>query len=121
MAWTGTVAFVMATAIACSTDDAAPPAPTPSATSTTPSSRPSATPSAASTTPARPPANTPGETLAPAPNPVSLQALMTAKYNGGDLRLELSRNRFPALPQSHALDRSLKCALHGRPLLLGQT
>jgi dipeptidyl aminopeptidase/acylaminoacyl peptidase len=96
MAWAGVVAFVMTAAVACSTDDAAPPAPAPSATSSTPTtpsavptSRPPATtPTTGPTTP-RPPSTQPA-----APHPVSLQALMTKKYNGGNLRLGrvLARN-----------------------------
>lgn len=101
MAWAGVVAFVMTAVVACSTDDAAPPAPAPSATSSTPTTPsaastppPSATstPSGTSTTAAPTPAATP--TPPAAPNPVSLQALMTKKYNGGNLRLGpvLARN-----------------------------
>ncbi|MEU4293844.1 alpha/beta fold hydrolase [Kribbella sp. NPDC026596] len=84
MAWAGVVAFVMTAAVACSTDDAAPPASTPSVTSSTPAASSAApTPSASSApgTPSAPPA-----TPTVAPHPVSLQALMAKKYNGRNLR-----------------------------------
>ena len=84
-------ATALLTAVACTSDDGAQPAPgpsspTPSATSTTPSTTPSA---AASSTP------TPTATATPKPvNPVSLQALMTKKYDGRDLQVGrvLARN-----------------------------
>ena len=59
MAWAGVVAFVMTAVVACSTDDAAPPAPAPSATSSTPT-----TPSASRT-------STPPATATTAPTPTS--------------------------------------------------
>jgi uncharacterized protein len=91
MTWAGVAALVMTAAIACtSEDDAAPPASTPSATSSTPttSSAPPATP-----TPSTPaPSTTPPQ--AAAAHPVSLQAMMTKKYDGRNLRLGrvLARN-----------------------------
>ncbi|MGW6278728.1 alpha/beta hydrolase family protein [Kribbella sp. NPDC055071] len=84
VALAGVLAFVLTAAVACtSADDAAPPASSPSPT--TPSTSP-----APSTT--APQATSPPSTAAP--NPVSLQALMTKKYNGGNLRLArvLARN-----------------------------
>ena len=90
MTWAGVAALVMTAAVACTSEgDAAPPASTPSATSSTPT-----TSSAPPTTPA--PSTPPPATTTPtaAPHPVSLQAMMTKKYNGGNLRLGrvLARN-----------------------------
>ncbi|RZU22284.1 prolyl oligopeptidase family protein [Kribbella rubisoli] len=94
MAWAGVVAFVTTAAIGCTTDDAVPPAPPATATSPTP------TTSSVSTAPPTP-------TSQPAPaNPVSLQALMTKKYNGGALKLERVLARNPAYTRYHVSYRS---------------
>jgi dipeptidyl aminopeptidase/acylaminoacyl peptidase len=84
MTWAGVAALVVTAAVACtSQDDAAPPASTPSATSSTPT-----TSSAPPTSPA------PSTTPSVAPHAVSLQAMMTKKYDGRNLRLGrvLARN-----------------------------
>ncbi|MEV0287236.1 alpha/beta fold hydrolase [Kribbella sp. NPDC050820] len=92
MTWAGVAALVMTAAIACTSEDgAAPPASTPSATSSTPTTS-SAPPPSPSATPSATPTAKP-TTTAP-PHPVSLQAMMTNKYDGRNLRLGrvLARN-----------------------------
>ena len=111
MAWTGVVAFAMTAAVACSTDDAVSPAPSPSATPTTPSASVSPPPSSA-------PATTPSGTTTPtrpavAPHPVSLQALMVKKYNGGNLRLVRVLARNAAYTRYHITYTSGRLTISG--------
>ena len=90
--WAGLFALALATAVACSPDDTSAPEPTPSASSSPPS------PSPATSVPATSAPATPRPSATPTPaapvNPVSLQAMMTKKYNGSNLRLGrvLARN-----------------------------
>ncbi len=104
MAWAGVVALMTTAAIACTNDDAAPPAPTSSATSRTPSAAPP-------TTPTMPPRSTASPVTAP--EPVSLQALTTKKYNGSDLRLGRVLARNPAYTRYHVTYRSATLTISG--------
>jgi uncharacterized protein len=101
MAWAGVVALMTTAAIACTNDDAAPPAPASSATSPTPSAAPSTTPPPSSSSPST------------APNPVSLQALTSKRYNGGNLRLGNVLARNPAYTRYHVTYRSGTLTISG--------
>lgn len=98
MAWAGVVVFVTTAAIACTTDDAVPPAPPSTTTSPTP------TTSSVSTPPPSP---------TPRPDPVSLQALMTKKYNGGALKLDRVLARNSAYTRYHVTYRSGSLTISG--------
>ncbi|MEV6283383.1 alpha/beta fold hydrolase [Kribbella sp. NPDC051770] len=87
MTWAGLATLGMTAAVACTTtDDAAPPA-------STPSTAVSSAPVAPSVRPSSPPPSTPA---APAPDPVSLQALAAKKFTGGPLRIGRVLARNPA-------------------------
>ena len=117
MAWAGVVTLAMTAAVACSSDDAVSPAPSPSATSTTPSASTPATPSTPSTPSAGPtsPSAAPTGTKTPTtpPHPVSLQALMAKKYNGGNLRLARVLARNPAYTRYHVTYTSGRLRISG--------
>ncbi|NIK58263.1 alpha/beta hydrolase family protein [Kribbella shirazensis] len=108
MAWAGAVACVTMAATGCTNDDAAPPAPSPNATPTTPSAAPSSTPAPQTTAPPAAPSTTPA-----AAHPVSLQALMKQKYNGGNLRLARVLARNPAYTRYHVTYRSGSLTISG--------
>jgi dipeptidyl aminopeptidase/acylaminoacyl peptidase len=115
VAWAGVVAFVAAAAIGC-TDDAAPTAGT-----TTSAAQPSTSAAQPTTSAAQPTTSAAQPTVSPrptaqsstAPNPVSLQALMTKKYNGGDLRLGRVLARNPAYTRYHVSYRSGTLTISG--------
>ena len=88
MAWAGVAALLLT--VACtSEDDATTPTSTPSAVTSTPA--PSSAPPTKSS-----PSPTPAASPSTKPHPVSLQALMTKKYDGRNLRLGRVLARNPA-------------------------
>lgn len=110
--------MMAAAATGCTTDDAAPPAPASNPASTTPSAAlsstpPPATPTPGTPSPGTPSPGTPATSPAAAPHPVSLQALMAKKYNGGNLRLARVLARNPAYTRYHVTYRSGSLTISG--------
>ena len=114
VAWAGVVAFVTAAAVGCTGNDAAPPAP--GTTSRTPSAaRPSTSPPSTTAPSTAAPSTVTPSSVKPSTvaNPVSLQALMTKKYNGGNLRLGRVLARTPAYTRYYVTYRSGTLTISG--------